>query len=95
MVGLYAAVTRKGMSGAVYGADEQLTMAEALRGYTRDAAYITREESLKGSIEPGKLADLAVLSDDLLTMPADRIRAVTVDLTIVGGRVVFDRPSTH
>jgi predicted amidohydrolase YtcJ len=83
------------MSGAVYGPDEQVTMAEALRAYTRDAAYITREESLKGSIEPGKVADLAVLSDDLLTIPADRILATKVDLTILGGRIVFDRRSTH
>ena len=91
MVGLYAAVTRKGMSGTVYGAGERLTMEEAIRGYTRDAAFITREEQLKGSIEPGKLADLAVLSDDLLTMNPDRIRGTKVEMTILGGRIVFER----
>lgn len=91
MVGVYAAVTRKGMSGTVYGAEERLTMPEALRAYTHDAAYITREEGLKGSIEPGRLADLAVLSDDLLTIPPERIRNTTVDLTVVGGRIVFER----
>ena len=91
MVGIYAAVTRKGASGAVYAPDERLTMEEAIRGYTRNGAYITFEEDLKGTLEPGKLADMIVLSDDLLTIDPERILDVVVEKTIVGGRVVFER----
>jgi len=92
MVGLYAAVTRKGQSGAVYAPEEALTMQEALTGYTRNGAYITFEEDLKGTLEPGKLADMIVLSDDLLTIDPERILDVQVEKTILGGRVVFERP---
>lgn len=91
MVGLYAAVTRKGMSGKVWGADERVTMPEAIRAYTRNAAYITFDEQIKGTLEPGKLADMIVLADDLLTIDPERIKGVKVDVTIVGGRVVYER----
>ena len=57
MVGIYAAVTRKGMSGTVFGEEEALTVMEALRGYTLYGAWLSFEEDRKGSIEPGKLAD--------------------------------------
>lgn len=92
MVGLYAAVTRNGSSGRVFAAEERLTRAEAIRAYTRNGAYLTREEALKGTLEPGRLADLIVLSDDLLTIPPDRILSTRVDLTVLGGRVVYERP---
>ena len=91
MVGLYAAVTRKGVSGAVYAPEEALTMEEAIIGYTRNGAYLTFEEDIKGTIEPGMLADLIVLSDDLLTIDPERIMDVEVETTILGGRVVFER----
>jgi predicted amidohydrolase YtcJ len=90
-VGLYAAVTRKGRSGAIYGAAEALTMDEALRGYTRNGAWLTREESIKGSIEPGKLADLVVLSDDPFDGPPERLLEARVLRTYLGGRLVFER----
>ena len=57
----------------VFGADERITIAEAIRAYTRNGAFITREEQLKGTLEPGKLADIAVLSNDLLTVDPARI----------------------
>ena len=66
-------------------------MEEAIRGYTRNGAYITFEEDIKGTLEPGKLADMIVLSDDLLTIDPERILDVVVEKTIVGGRVVFER----
>ncbi len=91
MVGLYAAVTRKGMSGEVYGADEAITMEEAIRGYTLLGAYLNREEKVKGSLEPGKWADMIVLSDDLLTIPHDQILSVQVEQTYVAGQLVFER----
>lgn len=91
LLGIYSAVTRRGMTGAVYGAGERLTVPEALAGYTRNGAYFTFEEWDKGTLEPGKLADMAVLSDDLLTMDPEAIRRASVDLTILGGRIVYDR----
>jgi len=90
-VGLYAAVTRQGMSGAVVGPGEALTMPEAIAGYTRLAAHLTFEESIKGSLEVGKLADMVVLSQDLLTIDPAQTMNTEVDLTILGGRVVFER----
>lgn len=89
-VGLYAAVTRKGMSGAVYGAEEALTMAEALRGYTVNGAWLTREETSKGTIEPGKLADLVVLDKDPLSIDPEQILDLQVLQTYLGGRLVYE-----
>ena len=91
MVGLYAAVTRKGMSGAVVGPGEALTMPEAIVAYTRLAAYLTFEEDIKGSLEVGKLADMVVLSQDLLTIDPDRTMDTAVEMTILGGTVVYQR----
>jgi predicted amidohydrolase YtcJ len=91
MVGLYAAVTRKGMTGTVYGPDEAITMEEAIRGYTLLGAHMTFDESIKGSLEPGKLADMIVLSDDLLTIDPERIMDVEVEQTYVGGELVYSR----
>ena len=94
MVGLYAAVTRKGMSGKVWGADEAVTMPEAIRAYTRNAAYLNFDEQVKGTLEVGKLADMIVLAEDLLTINPSRILGVRVDMTIVGGKVVYERPAS-
>lgn len=91
LVGLYAAVTRKGKSGVVYGPEERVSMARALRAYTRSGAYLTREEMSKGTIEPGRFADLVVLSADLLSIPEEQILHTLVDLTVLGGRVVYER----
>jgi len=91
MVGLYAAVTRRGMTGTVYGPDEAITMAEAIRAYTRTGAYLIREEGFKGSLEPGKAADMVLLSDDLLTIDPERIMDVQAMKTWLAGELVFDR----
>jgi len=90
-VGLYAAVTRKGMSGKVWGADERLSMPEAIRAYTASGAFLNFDEKIKGTLEPGKLADLVVLAEDLLTIDPDRILDVKIDMTIVGGKVLYER----
>ncbi|MGH2374818.1 MAG: amidohydrolase family protein, partial [bacterium] len=71
--------------------DEGIGREEALRLYTQSGAYTTFEEHKKGSIEPGKWADLAVLSEDYLTVPEERIPAIRVSLTMVGGRIVHER----
>ena len=91
LIGLQAAVTRRGMGGAVVGPGEALTMPEALVGYTRVAAHLTFEEDRKGTLEIGKLADLVVLSQDLLTIDPERTTDTEVDLTVLGGRVVHER----
>ncbi len=91
MVGIYAAVTRKGMSGKVYGAEEKLTMEEAIRGYTAYGAYFTWEEDTKGTLAPGMLADMIVLSEDLLTIDPEKILDVQVEMTVVDGKVLFER----
>jgi predicted amidohydrolase YtcJ len=84
------AVTRRTQGGRVIGPAERISRMEALRLMTRDAARFSFDEANTGSIEVGKLGDLAILSADLLTVPDDRIRSITVDLTLVGGRVVYD-----
>jgi predicted amidohydrolase YtcJ len=91
MVGLYTAVTRKGMSGAVYGAEEAVPIQEAIRMYTASGPYLTWEEKTKGTLEAGKLADMIVLDSDPLTIPPEGLLKTNVDLTIVGGKVVYDR----
>jgi predicted amidohydrolase YtcJ len=70
---------------------QRLTREEALRAATTGGAWLTLEEREKGTLEPGKLADLAVLSEDPLTVDEARIAGIVADLTIVGGRVVFER----
>jgi hypothetical protein len=91
MVGLYAAVTRKGESGKVYGAGEAVSIKEAITMYTRNGAFLTREEKIKGTLEPGKLADMIVLPEDLLNVPPEKVLNMKVDMTIVGGKVLYER----
>jgi predicted amidohydrolase YtcJ len=91
MVGLYAAVTRKGESGKVYGAGEAVSMKDAITMYTRSGAFLTREEKIKGTLEVGKLADMIVLPQDLLTVSPEKVLNMKVDMTIVGGKVLYER----
>jgi predicted amidohydrolase YtcJ len=76
--------------GRVLNPAERLSVLEAIRVYTYNGAYAHFEERSKGSIEEGKLADLAVLSRDILTTPAEEIREITAEMTVVGGRVVYE-----
>jgi len=93
LVGLYAAVTRKGESGKVYGPEEAVSMKDAITMYTKAGAFLTREEKIKGTLEPGKLADMVVLPEDPLTVSPDKLLTMKVEMTIVGGKVVYDRAS--
>lgn len=86
----YASVTRKGKSGVAFYPDQAMSRMEALRSYTIACAYAAFEEDLKGSLTPGKLADLVVLSKDILTVPEEEILSTEVLYTIVGGEVVYD-----
>jgi predicted amidohydrolase YtcJ len=87
----YHFVTRDTISGGVLGRDQQITRQEALRLETLNNAYTTFEEKIKGSIESGKLADLVVLEDDIMTMPPKRIESMNVLMTVVGGKTVYQR----
>ena len=89
--GMYSAVTRKGMLGHQLGRNETVTMGEALRMMTINSAYLTGEEKVKGSLEPGKLADLAVLSADLREVEPEELRDIRVDLTMIDGKIVYER----
>ena len=88
---MYVAVTRKTEGGRVIGAGQKVSAEQALRMMTIDAAKFSFDEERKGSIEVGKLGDLVMLSDDLLTIQPDRIRDITPLMTVIGGEVVFDR----
>ncbi len=90
-VGMYAATTRKTVTGRVLGTSERITAREALRAYTIGGAYVTGREKRTGSLEPGKLADLVLLESDPLTLPLDALREVRPLATMLGGRWVFDR----
>lgn len=88
-VTLFGAVTRITFSNQRLEPDQALTIQEALRAHTMGSAYAAHEEDIKGSIEPGKLADLAVWSEDPYTAPLKRLWQITTAMTIVGGRIVY------
>jgi predicted amidohydrolase YtcJ len=88
-LGMWVAITRTAVDGSVIGANQTVTREEALRMWTMAGAWLTSEESLKGSLEPGKLADFVVVSKDLLACPVGEIKDIEALLTVVGGRVVY------
>jgi hypothetical protein len=85
----YATVTRKAADGRVFYGDQKMSRIEALRSYTISNAFAAFEEDIKGSLSLGKLADVTVLTRDILTVPDDDIRTARVAYTIIGGRVVY------
>jgi predicted amidohydrolase YtcJ len=91
LTGIYAAVSRKAETGEDLLPEERIPPSSAVGMYTQDAAYVSFEENLKGSLAPGKLADLVVLSGDPTEVAAEEIRYLQVEMTIVGGKVVWRR----
>ncbi len=87
----YHFVTRDTITGGVLGEDQKISRQEALKGLTIDNAWLTFEEQSKGSIEVGKLADLVMLPDDLMTVDAKKVESMEVALTMVGGKVVYQQ----
>jgi predicted amidohydrolase YtcJ len=83
--------TGRNLAGDLTNDGQQVSRLEALRLYTQGAAWFSFDDRDVGSFEPGKLADLAVLSEDLLTAPEERLRKIESVLTLVGGRVVHAR----
>jgi len=91
LASFYSSVTRVTADGEAFYSDQAMTREEALYSYTLAGAYAAFEEDLKGSLEPGKLADVVVLSRDILTVPDGELRDALVDLTILGGEVRYRR----
>jgi len=89
----YSTVSRKTNTGQVFIPEQRMTREEALRSYTLNNAYAAFEEQQKGSITPGKLADIVILSKDIMTIAEDEIPTARVDVTIVGGKVRYRRDS--
>jgi hypothetical protein len=86
----YSTVTRRLKDGSVFFGDQKMSRMEALKSYTINGAYAAFEEGIKGSLTPGKLADVTVLSKDILTVPDEEIRSARVLYTIVGGQVRYE-----
>ncbi len=98
LVGVYAAVTRRTIDGKNPGGwvpEEKVTVEQAVKAYTVNAAYAEGEEQVKGSIKAGLLADIVVLSDDIFTIEPAQIESVAVDLTIVDGRIIYRRDGSE
>ena len=90
LMGIQGMVTRTGWNGETWGANQRITAAEALRINTLNGAHASREEAIKGSITPGKLADFVILADDPLTVAPNRIKDIQVVRTVTGGRTVYE-----
>jgi predicted amidohydrolase YtcJ len=90
MSNFHATITRRLPDGSTFFPKQRLTREEALKSYTINNAYAAFEEDIKGTLTPGKLGDIVVLSEDILTIPEDDIRNVRVLYTIIGGKIVYD-----
>jgi predicted amidohydrolase YtcJ len=90
-VQMYAAVTRKTQNGKVIGPEEAISLLDAIRIYTWNGAYLSKDEDRLGSIEPGKLADLIVIDRDILSLPPEELLETRVLMTIVDGKTVYQR----
>jgi predicted amidohydrolase YtcJ len=89
MANFFATITRRTKDGSVFFGDQKMSRDEALKSYTWNGAYAAKEESVKGSLAAGKLADITVLSKDILTIPEDQIPTATAVYTIVGGKIAY------
>jgi predicted amidohydrolase YtcJ len=89
LMGIQGMVTRKGWNGEVWGANQRVSVDEALRINTFNGAYASREEAIKGSITAGKLADFVVLSEDLHTVNPEKIKDIQIVRTVVDGKTVY------
>jgi predicted amidohydrolase YtcJ len=95
--GIYGAVTRETLDGKHPGGwipEQKISVEDALRAYTSGAAYASFEEKIKGTLESDKLADFVLIDKDLTAIPPEEIRNAHIMMTVVGGRVVYERPAT-
>jgi predicted amidohydrolase YtcJ len=89
LMGIQGMVTRRGWNGEIWGANQRISVEEALRVNTINGAYASHEEAIKGSITPGKLADFVVLADDPHTIDQEKIKDVEIVRTVTGGNTVY------
>jgi len=90
--GIYSSISRLAKNGeAISPVEERITLTEALRMYTDEAARTTFEEMIKGSVTPNKVADLVVLNGDLSSLPLDEIKDIEVEMTILNGEIVWEK----
>ena len=88
----YGAMTRADKcSGMIAGAGQCIGIMDAIRMYTYNGAYASLEENIKGSLEPGKLADMVVLSENILETSTENIKSIKTDMTILDGKIVYER----
>ena len=94
LLGIYAAVTRRTLDGAHpdgWFPEQKISVQEAIEAYTINNAYAAFEEHEKGSIEEGKYADFVLLSDDILSIDPAAIEHVQVDMTVLGGKIIYEK----
>jgi predicted amidohydrolase YtcJ len=89
LMGMQGMITRQGWDGKVWGANQRISVDQALQVTTINGAWASREESIKGSITPGKLADFVVLADDPHTVDPEKIKDIQIVRTVVGGATVY------
>ena len=89
LLGMAFAVTRRTKNGSVIDKDESVSVLESLKIHTVKGAYASFEEDLKGTLEEGKLADLAILSENPLTVEPEQLKKIEVEMTIIGGEIVY------
>jgi predicted amidohydrolase YtcJ len=89
IVGIYELVNRRTKNGLIIGPEERISIEEAIKIFTYNGAFASFEEHIKGSIEPGKLADLVVLDQSILQCPSERLLKVKVEMTIFDGKIVY------
>ena len=91
LMGIQGMVTRTGWNGEIWGANQQISVDEALQVNTINGAYNSHEEAIKGSITPGKLADFVVLADDLHAIGKEKIKDIEIVRTVTGGSTVYEK----
>lgn len=89
MHGIYAAVTRRAESGQTLSPEEKISIRQALDMYTRNGAFASFEENIKGSLAPGMLADIVMLSSNPLKAAEEDLKDISVEMTLVGGKIVW------
>ncbi|MCP4728100.1 MAG: amidohydrolase family protein, partial [bacterium] len=91
LMGIHALVNRTTKAGSPIGQSQKVSVIEALKLYTIISAYHSFDEDILGSIEEGKLADFVVLGEDIMTVPTETIIDIPIDMTIVGGKTVYEK----
>lgn len=93
LMAIHALVNRKTKAGKPIGQNQKISVTEALKLYTINAAYHSFDENVLGSIEPGKLADMVVLGEDILKIQEEKIKDISIEMTIIEGKIIYKHSS--